>query len=133
MKVNLIVNEEHSKEGYENIPLNQAGVEGIPDSACKELMVDNVLEFIPEQMSAILLKKIRKGGSLEIRSPDAQEIFRQVHIGSLGFEDASALLTGGRARMSTLGQTRHFLESNGLEVEFAALNGAFYRITARRS
>jgi len=132
MKVNLIVNQEHSKEGYDNIPLNQEGVEGIPNSACKELMVDNVLEFIPEQMATTLLKKLRKGGVLEIRSPDAQEIFRQFHIGSLGFEDASSLLTGGRSRMSTMNQTRSFLESNGLEIEFAGLNGPFYRITAKR-
>jgi hypothetical protein len=132
MKVNLITDQEHAKEGYDNIPLNQEAVERIPDSACKEIMVDNVLEFIPEQTATILLKKMRKGGVLEIRSPDAQEIFRQFHIGSLGFEDASSLLTGGRARMSTLNQTRSFLESNGFEIAFAGLNGPFYRITAKR-
>jgi len=132
MKVNLIVNQEHSKDGYENIPLNQEGIGSIPDSACKELMVDNVLEFIPEQFAVNILAKLRKGGVLEIRSPDAQEIFRQFQIGSMGFEDTSSLLTGGRTRMSTLSQTRSFLESNGLEVRFAALNGPFYRITAAR-
>jgi len=132
MKVNLVVNQENLKEGYENIPLNEDGIGGIPDSACKELMIDNVLEFIPEQMTTAILKKIRKGGVLEIRSPDAQEIFRQFQVGSLDFEETSSLLTGGRARMSTLGQTRHFLESNGLHIEFAGLNGPFYRITAKR-
>ena len=71
MKVNLIVDDSQSKEGYENIALNPEGINGIPDSACKELMVDNVLEFLPEQMTATVLKKLRKGGTLEIRSPDA--------------------------------------------------------------
>ena len=133
MKVNLIVDDSQSKEGYENITLNPEGINGIPDSACKELMVDNVLEFLPEQMTATVLKKLRKGGTLEIRSPDAQEIFRHIAIGSVVFENTSSLLTGGRARMSTLGQTRSLLESNGLQIEFAALNGVYYRITARRS
>ena len=133
MKVNLIVDDSQSKEGYENIALNPEGINGIPDSACKELMVDNVLELLPVQMTATVLKKLRKGGTLEIRSPDAQEIFRQFAIGSVDFENTSSLLTGGRARMSTLGQTRSLLESNGLQIEFAALNGVYYRITARRS
>jgi hypothetical protein len=133
MKINLIINEEHSKEGYENILLNQERLEGIPDSACKEIMIDNVLEFVPENVAGVILKKIRKGGVIEIRSPDAQEIIRQLQIGSLSFEDTSMLLTGGRTRMSTLSQTRSFLELNGLQIEFAAINGPFYRITARRA
>ena len=116
MKVNLIVDDSQSKEGYENIALNPEGINGIPDSACKELMVDNVFEFLPAQMTATVLKKLRKGGTLEIRSPDAQEIFRQFAIGSVDFENTSSLLTGGRARMSTLGQTRSLLESNGLQI-----------------
>ena len=132
MKVNLIVNQERLKEGYENIPLNDDGIGSIPDSACKELMIDNVLEFVPEQVAEIILKKMRKDGVLEIRSPDAQEIFRQFQIGAMNFEDTSSLLTGGRNRMSKLGQTRHFLESNGLEIQFAGMNGPFYRITAKR-
>jgi hypothetical protein len=132
MKVNLIVQQEHSKEGYANIPLNQEGVAGIPDSACKELIIDSVLEFVPENMATMILKKIRKGGVLEIRSPDAEEIMRQLQIGSINFEEASALLTGGRARMSTLSQTRSFLELNGLHVEFAGMSGPYYRITAKR-
>jgi|GEM_PF-3135943 len=133
MKVNLIINEDRMKEGYENIPLNETSIVGIPDSACKELMIDNVFEFIPEQLAPTILKKIRKGGTLEIRSPDGEEICRQLQVGSLGFEDASSLLTGGRARMSTLAKTRSLLESEGLTIEFAGLNGAFYRITAKRS
>ena len=132
MKVNLIVSEEQRKEGYENVSLNQEGIESIPDSGCKELMIDNVLEFAPEEIATILLAKIRKGGALEIRSPDGQEIFRQFQTGSLNFEDVSALLTGGRVRMTTLHQVRNFLESNGLEIEFASFNGPFYRVTARR-
>ena len=132
MKVNVIVSEEQRKEGYENVSLNQEGIESIPDSGCKELMVDNVLEFVPEEIAIILLAKIRKGGVLELRSPDAQEIFRQFHIGSLNFEETSALLTGGRVRMTTLHQVRKFLESRGLQIEFASFNGPFYRITARR-
>jgi hypothetical protein len=132
MKVNLIINEDRMKEGYENVPLNDASVEGIPDSACKELMIDNVFEFIPEHLTPTILKKIRKGGILEIRSPDGEEICRQLQVGSLSFEDASSLLTGGRARMSTLARTRSLLESKGLKIEFAGINGAFYRITAKR-
>ena len=133
MKINLVINEENSKEGYENIPLNQEGVAGIPDSACKELMIDNVFEFVPENVAGVILKKIRKGGVIEIRSPDAQEIIRQLQIGSLDFQNASDLLTGGRARMSSLEKARSFLELNGLDIEFAGINGAFYRITARRT
>ena len=63
---------------------------------------------------------------------DAEEIMRQLQIGSINFEEASALLTGGRARMSTLSQTRSFLELNGLHVEFAGMSGPYYRITAKR-
>ena len=132
MKVNLITAQEHSKEGYTNVPLIQEALQGIPDSACHELMVDNVLEFIPEDASVSLVKKIRKGGVVDIRSPDAREIMRQYHLGSVSFEEASSLLAGGRARISTLAQTKSFLESNGLHVDFAGLNGAFYRITATR-
>ena len=95
MKVNLIINEDRMKEGYENIPLNETSVEGIPDSACKELMIDNVFEFIPEQLAPTILKKIRKGGTLEIRSPDGEEICRQLQVGALGFEDAFLPSNGG--------------------------------------
>ena len=132
MKVNLIVTQEQLKDGYENVPLNEEAINSIPDSACKELMIDNVLEFIVLKNMTTILKKIRKGGVLEVRSPDAEEIFRQCSIGAINFDDASSLLSGGRMRMSTLGQTRAFLESSGLHGEFAGMNGAFYRITAKR-
>ena len=132
MKVNIITAEEHSREGWTNVPLTPDALKGIPDSACNELMVDNVLEFVPEDIGASLTKKVRKGGVMEIRSPDAQEIMRQYHLGSVSFEDASVLLSSGRARISTLDQTRAFLESSGFHIEFAGLNGTYYRITATR-
>ena len=132
MKVNIITAQEQSKQGYTNVTLTPDGLKGIPDSACNELMVDNVLEFAPENVGEALVKKVRNGGVMEIRSPDAQEVMRQYQLGSVSFEEASILLAGGRARISTLDQTRSFLESNGLHVEFAGLNGAYYRITAKR-
>jgi len=132
MKVNLIVNEQGSKEGYENVPLNDQGMSSIPDSACKELMVDNVLEFMDKSSVDIVLKKLRKHGVLEIRSPEAEEICRQLQIGSIGLDEASSLLSQGRMRMTTLGETKSFLESQGMEIQFAGINGPFYRITARR-
>lgn len=132
MKVNLIVSEEGAKTGYENVPLNEQEVSAIPDSACKELMVDNVLEFVNREVVDVVLKKLRKNGLLEIRSPEAEEICRQLQIGSIGLDEASGLLSGGRLRMTTLNDTKSFLESRGMEIQFAGINGPFYRITARR-
>jgi len=132
MKVNLLIDEKNSKDGYENIPLQQQSIDSVPDSACKEMMADNVLEFVTKEVLQILIKKIRRGGTLEIRSPESQEICRQYQIGALDFDETSDLLTGGRVRLTTLSQTRELLEGAGFQVQFAGINGPFYRITATR-
>jgi hypothetical protein len=132
MKVNFITSQEGQREGYENMFVSPASVSSLPDGGCKAMVLDNVVEFMTEESFLLLLKKVRHGGVVEIRSPDALEVAKRMYHGRVTLSDASSLIAAGKNRLTTLSEVKSNLENNGLRVEFAALHDTQYVLKAAR-
>ena len=131
MQINLVKSSADDKEGYQNIPISSEHINSIPDSACTQMSLDHVVDYITENDFAAVLKKIRHKGNVEIRGVDAPEVFRKVSIGLLEFSNSLPLLTG-KVRLTSMGRVRSVLESMGFVTEIAALHESFYYIKAQR-
>ena len=132
MNVNIIIDQSKALPDFENVLLINENLSAIPDSACNNIRLDNVIDFMSDKQMGTLLQKIRHNGSIDIKSTDAMTIISQMHIGSIEFDKGSPLLSSGRLRLTSAPFVKDSLEKQGFIVEFAGVGKTEYQVIAKR-
>ena len=132
MKINLAIQESQFLDGYDNHIIGPDIFEKIPDAICTEILMIDSLDYAPPETLAIVVKKLRHGGVLQIVSTDLFEICRSVFLGLVPMEQCNLHLTNGRLKLVPAMQVKQQLEELGLQIQEIAMNSIKYDIKAQR-
>ena len=132
MKINLAIQESQFLDGYDNHIIGPDIFEKIPDAICTEILMVDSLDYAPPETLAIVVKKLRHGGVLQIVSTDLFEICRSVFLGLVPMEQCNLHLTNGRLKLVPAMQVKQQLEELGLQILEIAMISIKYDIKAQR-
>ena len=132
MKINLVIQESQFLDGYDNHIIGPDIFEKIPDAICTEILMIDSLDYAPPETLAIVVKKLRHGGVLQIVSTDLFEICRSVFLGLVPMEQCNLHLTNGRLKLVPAMQVKQQLEELGLQIQEIAMKSIKYDIKAQR-
>ena len=132
MKINLAIQESQFLDGYDNHIIGPDIFEKIPDAICTEILMIDSLDYAPPETLAIVVKKLRHGGVLQIVSTDLFEICRSVFLGLVPMEQCHLHLTNGRPKLVPAMQVKQQLEELGLQIQEIAMKSIKYDIKAQR-
>lgn len=155
MKINLLINSTNVRKGFINVdPFatpndgklrgNVGNLDGIVDDAeCEVLVCDDVLDFIPQDVSGDVLvnwiKKLRHGGTITIGGVDLREVSLAFSRQEIDLQSANILIYGNqrlpvsyRKSSSTIQHVIGLLKSRGLDILDKKVDSCFYSVTARR-
>ena len=132
MKINLAIQESQFLDGYDNHIIGPDIFEKIPDAICTEILMIDSLDYAPPETLAIVVKKLRHGGVLQIVSTDLFEICRSVFLGLVPMEQFNLHLTNGRLKLVPAMQVKQQLEELGLQIQEIAMKSIKYDIKAQR-
>ena len=132
MKINLAIQESQFLDGYDNHIIGPDIFEKIPDAICTEILMIDSLDYAPSETLAIVGKKLRHGGVLQIVSTDLFEICRSVFLGLVPMEQCNLHLTNGRLKLVPAMQVKQQLEELGLQIQEIAMKSIKYDIKAQR-
>jgi predicted SAM-dependent methyltransferase len=116
-------------DGPEFLCCDLLGLDGrVEDGSVERILARDVLDCIPwrevEALLAVLVRKLRPGGSLSLRVRDGERIARLFAAGKLSHHQAQRLLLGDQARAEdtrrslwSADEARRRLEMVGLKVE----------------
>ena len=132
MKINLAIQESQFLDGYDNHIIGPDIFEKIPDAICTEILMIDSLDYAPPETLAIVVKKLRHGGVLQIVSTDLFEICRSVFLGLVPMEQCNLHLTNGSLKLVPAMQVKQKLEELGLQIQEIAMKSIKYDIKAQR-
>ena len=132
MKINLAIQESQFLDGYDNHIIGPDIFEKIPDAICTEILMIDSLDYAPPETLAIVVKKLRHGGVLQIVSTDLFEICRSVFLGLVPMEQCNLHLTNGRLKLVPAMQVKQQLEELGLQIQEIAMKSIKYDIRPKR-
>ena len=132
MKINLAIQESQFLDGYDNHIIGPDIFEKIPDAICTEILMIDSLDYAPPETLAIVVKKLRHGGVLQIVSTDLFEICRSVFLGLVPMEQCNLHLTNWRLKLVPSMQVKQQLEELGLQIQEIAMKSIKYDIKAQR-
>ena len=132
MKINLAIQESQFLDGYDNHIIGPDIFEKIPDAICTEILMIDSLDYAPPETLAIVVKKLRHGGVLQIVATDLFEICRSVFLGLVPMEQCNLHLTNGRLKLVPAMQVKQQLEELGLQIQEIAMKSIKYDIKAQR-
>ena len=132
MKINLAIQESQFLDGYDNHIIGPDIFEKIPDAICTEILMIDSLDYAPPETLAIVVKKLRHGGVLQIVSTDLFEICRSVFLGLVPMEQCNLHLTNGRLKLVPAMQVKQQLEELGLQIQEIAMKSIKFDIKAQR-
>lgn len=133
MNINLIASATDTSPppNYENILI--ANIDQVPTSACTNLIIDNVLNKLTKQQLELLISKIRHGGTITIRSPDAMEMAKALYWNRINL-DKFISLTANTVTQHSMLELKTFFEQRGYSIDIANVdtNTLFFNIKAKR-
>ena len=90
MNVNVVMTEDAPViDNHQNFLINQ--LEGVPQSACKSLVLNGNLGYLTDMQFKTVLTKIRKGGVISITASDVMEIATALCWGKIDVNTFSSL------------------------------------------
>jgi predicted SAM-dependent methyltransferase len=131
-------------EGPEFLCCDVLALDGrIEDGAVEHIQARSVLEYLPwrevDAVLAMLVRKLRPGGSLALRVPDGEWVARAFATGQLSHHEAQRLLYGDQghpadARLSlwSAAELRRRLDMVGLTVDRLEQRGCLLLARGRR-
>ena len=130
MNVNVVMTEDAPMvDNHQNFLVNQ--LEGVPQSACKSIVLNGNLGYLTDMQLKAVLTKIRKGGVISITASDAMEIATALCWGKIDINTFSSL-TSNMQKQYGLMDVKHILEHNGYVEETATIQDLAFHIRAKR-
>ena len=130
MNVNVVMTEDAPViDNHQNFLINQ--LEGVPQSACKSLVLNGNLGYLTDMQFKTVLTKIRKGGVISITASDVMEIATALCWGKIDVNTFSSL-TSNMHKQYCLMDIKNILEHNGYVVETASIQDLVFHIRAKR-
>ena len=149
MKINITVGSSHVMNGYLNIdPITGQDIEEAQiiradirnlddvamDSECREIIAENVLDYLAKEDSKIALanwvKKLRHKGRIIVGGIDAYEVCKQFYQRVIPIEEFNIAMHGSlenpwevKLSHSTLSELENQLRSLGVEILSKRVNG----------
>lgn len=122
MKINLIRSISDNPPNvaeHDNVVIDQ--IDGIGNSICQSLILQDVLQYISLEQLKILLNKMRHGGAITIHCVDMFEVAKALYWGTIDVIGLSSLISGAISYHSVI-TTKSFLEQQGYIIEEAHVN-----------
>lgn len=146
MKVHIHINEQDSLGGYTNICVGQVDNRNaeldkhVDDAEATEIVLNNVLEFVPLTELADFLEqivgKLRHDGTLIITGTDAYSVSKDYVAYKMNIEDFNILIHGApRTKTATLtlhGMVNFLQKDFGLTIVRKSLEKYDYVVEAKR-
>jgi len=131
MNLNLILDSDQNNapQNYENVLIND--IDKIPPSICKNLLINNTLNYLTSDQFNLLLQKVRHGGVVSINSPDAMEMARALYWGEIDLHKLSSLTANNKTQHSLL-EIKNIFEQSGYIIESASINNLSFYIEVKR-
>lgn len=115
----------------------------LDDNECDEIVVDNILEFIPfariNEYLSLLVSKLRHGGKLHIHGLDANEVNKAYYGGMITLEQYNNMIFGSKTHawaffqsITNIYEITQVLKSAGLKILNKRLPNFHYSISAER-
>lgn len=110
----------------------------IDDSECKELVLDNVIQYVPfnqiPNLLLLLIKKLRHGGKITINFVETIEVFKKFVNGQLNLIDLNKAIFGENKHASivSIPTICEVFENSGLIIRLKQLNEFNATIEAER-
>ena len=122
MKINLIRSISDNPPDvteHNNIAIDQ--IDGIGNSICQSLILQDVLQYISLEQLKILLNKMRHGGAITIHCVDMFEVAKALYWGTIDVDRLSSLISGAISYHSVI-TIKSFLEQQRYIIEEAHVN-----------
>lgn len=142
MKVNLILEESKTLNGYENINLGKVGRSDISpevdDASATEILAHHVLQVCPLPQIEVVLtswfKKLRLGGKLSVAGTEVYSVSREYNYGRIGLSEFNKLMYASH-NCSALNSEDivDVLEKLGLKVTKKRLEGFYFVVEGERT
>lgn len=115
-----------------NLPLDD--LEDLPIASCKNILVDDVIDFVPGRKDYLqyLISRLRYGGKLTVTGTDLEEVSRAVVLGNLNSQQANDLLMRGRKSVMTLQDMLDYFRSKPVKINMKRTNMFQYCIEVER-
>lgn len=115
-----------------NLPLDD--LEDLPIASCKNILVDDVIDFVPGRKDYLqyLISRLRYGGKLTVTGTDLEEVSRAVVLGNLNSQQANDLLMRGRKSVMTLQDMLDYFRNKPVKINMKRTNMFQYCIEVER-
>jgi hypothetical protein len=130
MNINLVTTSEApSVENYQNVLITE--VNNVPLRGCKNVILNNSLNYLTHDQFIEVLGKVRHGGSISVTAPDIVEAASALYWGSIDTNTFSSL-TSNRTQQYSVLDVKNLFEQEGYTIEIATIYDLSFHIKAHR-